>query len=320
MTSGILTTMLNQFVTTATLGYSALMPDAMYLMQFFVALEVVLVGLWWALGKDGISVTAIKKLTTIFFFLWVLSNFRTISRAIVASLGQAGIVASGNAIPLSIIFDPSAIVDLGFTATAPVFQNAGGVWSQISSPIDTMIMGWSGVFILLAYFFIAINMFLVVIEFYIFTVCSVLMIPFALFRPTAWLSEKAIGGTFSLGIKVMVLSLVVGLTYNHLQGLAIPPDPEYADLFRMLLSAGFIAFISWHAPSVAAGYLSGSPNLSGGAAAGFTAVGAAGAVGATRQVSPLMRKSGAYAYEKAVSMGKGAADLTRKIVRPGGAG
>ena len=104
MENGILTSMLMEFVSTATLGYSRLMPDAMYLMQFFVALEIVLVGLWWAFGKEGISVTAIKKLTVIFFFLWILANFQMISRALVSSLGKAGITASGNAIPLSVIF------------------------------------------------------------------------------------------------------------------------------------------------------------------------------------------------------------------------
>lgn len=316
MENGILTSMLMEFVSTATLGYSRLMPDAMYLMQFFVALEIVLVGLWWAFGKEGISVTAIKKLTVIFFFLWILANFQMISRALVSSLGKAGITASGNAIPLSVIFNPSAIVDLGFDACDPVFRNAGGNMSKLLNPIDAIFMGLTGLLILLAYFFIAVNMFLVVVEFYIFTVVSVLFIPFALFRPTSWLAEKAIGGTFSLGIKVMVLSLVIGLSYKFLQKLALPPDPELTQLLRLLFSAGFIAFITWHAPSIAASYFAGSPNLSAGSVVGFAGVGGAATVGVARQLSPAVRQTAATVYQKAASVGSGAAGMAKKFIRP----
>lgn len=316
METGILTSMLNEFVSTVTLGYSSLMPDAMYLMQFFIAIEIVLVGLWWAFGREGVSVDAIKKLTTIFLFLWILSNFRMLSRVLVSSLGKAGITASGDTIPISVIFDPSAIVDLGFRACEPVFQNYGGALEALSNPIDSMLMGFTGILVLLSYFFIAINMFLVVIEFYIFTVVSVLFIPFALFRPTSWLAEKAIGGTFSLGIKVMVLSLVIGLSYKFLQKLALPPDPELTHLLRLLFSAGFIAFITWHAPSIAASYFAGSPNLSAGSAAGFASVGGVATIGAARQLSPAVRQTAATIYQKAASVGSGAVGMAKKFIHP----
>jgi hypothetical protein len=113
-----------------------------------------------------------------------------------------------------------------------------------------------------------------------------------------------------------VLSLVIGLSYNYLQSLALPPNPSLKELFRMLFAAGFIAFITWHAPSIAASYFAGSPNLSAGSVAGFASVGGVATIGAARQLSPAVRQTAATIYQKAACVGSGAAGMAKKFIRP----
>jgi len=270
MNPGLLTTLLNDFANTATMGYTHLLPDAFYLLRWFITLEIVLFGIAYALGKEGITSAAIRKMTFIFFFVWVLNNAQELSRVIVHSFGRAGMVAGGHAAPANIIFDPSRIIDFGFIAVEPVFRNSS-VIHRILNPIDAIAMGWISIFILLAFFFIGVNMFLTILEFYIFTVCSVILLPFILFKPTRFLAEKAISGAFAIGIRVMVLSFVIGLSYGTLQSLVLPEDPTLHQLFLMFLASGSIAFLSWHAPSLAMGLVAGSPNMSGMHAGGFAA-------------------------------------------------
>jgi type IV secretion system protein TrbL len=304
MNPGILTQLLNDVVGILTLGYARLMPDGLYLMRFFICIELILLGLYWAFGKKDVSVTALKKVTYIFFFLWVLGDIKHLTAMLVESLAQAGITASGHTIPLSIVFDPSSIATLGFISTQPLFDNMGLI-EQLSAPIDTIILGLLGLVIIITYFLIAINCFLVVVEFYIFTVCSVLLIPFAIFKPTSFLAERAIGATFALTIKVMVLSLVMGLTHTFLSGLQVPTDPDTAQIFHVLLGVGAVAFLCWQAPSMAVALFSGSPNLSGETPVATAT--AAPVIAATQVLS-----AGKDAFKRAV-----AADRT--IITTGGA-
>ncbi len=74
MDTGILTETLNRFAQVCSLGYAALLPDALHLMSYFVVFEIVALGVFWALGKGDIAVTAMQKLTVIGFFLFVISN------------------------------------------------------------------------------------------------------------------------------------------------------------------------------------------------------------------------------------------------------
>ena len=280
MEHGILTNLLNHIVSVLTLGYARLLPDAFYLTRCFIIIEIVLLGLWWAFNKQDIAISAIKKITTIFFYIWVIENFKMLTNTLICSFSRIGFIAGGETLTHSIIFDPSYISDLGFRAIRPIFDNTTSFISQLTSPLDNILMGLCALIVLLSYFMIAIQMFLVVVEFYMFTVISIVLIPFAIFKPTAFIGEKAIGATFSIGVKVMVLCLVISLSLSFLQNLSLPSDPTVEDIFILILGSLSVTFLSWHAPSLAAGYLSGSPNLTAGAAGGFMAGGVAAGKGA----------------------------------------
>jgi type IV secretion system protein TrbL len=300
MNSGILTEMLTRFTEVATLGYTALLPEAMYLMNFFIVIEIVLLGVFWALGSGNITVNVIQKITAIGAFLWIISNAQKISKAIISSLGELGMVAGGQSVSIADLFDPSTIVGFGFTATYPIFKNTGGVWSAFTSPVDSILFAFCGIIILFSYFVIGWNIFITIIEFYLFTVCSVILIPFALFKPTSFLAQKAINGTFGLGIKFMVLGFIISISYNTLKTLSIPDDPTYHQLFSMVLGSGAISYLCWHAPSMASTIISGgSPNLSIGGVYG--ALGSA--TGTAIKTSTAVRSQGVAAVQQAVNMG-----------------
>lgn len=298
MDAGILTTVLNQMAGRLSLGYARILPDALVLMRYLVAIEIVVLGVFWALGKSDITITAIKKITAIGLFLWIVTEMQSLSFALIRSFAQAGLVAGGNVLTVANLFDPSAIIDMGFKTTKPIFDAIGGFTNIAHHPVNCALQFLAGLIGLFSYFLIAWNLFVIIIEFYIFSVCSVILIPFAVFKPTAWLAERAIGGTFTIGVKLMVLALIVSIAYDIMGGLDLTPatDSNY-QLYCAVSLMCVIAYLCWSAPNFAAGIISGGPNLSGSHfLAGAAAMGFAGdrtaATAVNRSVATVKKAAG----------------------------
>ena len=261
MDTGILTETLNRFAQCCSLGYAALLPDALHLMNYFVVFEIVALGVFWALGKGDIAVTAMQKLTVIGFFLFVISNMGSLSQALIKSFAKAGLTAGGGSVSVANLFDPSAIIDFGLQATQPIFASGSSLVNFFVHPFDNIFKGLAGIIIILSYCLIACQLFITIVEFYLFSLCAMMLIPFSVFRPTAWLGERAIGAVFAISIKMMVLGLVISLAYNTLKTLNLPVDCDVKEVCVMMAMSGAIALLCWHAPAIAGHYLSGSPTL-----------------------------------------------------------
>jgi type IV secretion system protein TrbL len=184
-----------------------------------------------------------------------------LSNVLIKSFARAGLIAGGGSLSVQNLFDPSVIVDFGLQATEPIFRENSSMLDFFQHPFDNMFKGLAGIIIILAYCLIACQLFITILEFYLFSLCAMILIPFSVFRPTSWLGERAIGAVFSVSLKMMVLGLVVSLSYNTLQTLQLPADCTTKDVAVLMSIAGVIALLCWHAPTVAAAYLSGSPSL-----------------------------------------------------------
>jgi len=75
----------------------------------------------------------------------------------------------------------------------------------------------------------------------------------------------------------------------------------------VMLAAMAIAFLSWHAPGIAAGMISGGPSLTAGSAAGFVASSTLGALAGAAAASSMARSasSGTLSATKAAASGLG---------------
>jgi type IV secretion system protein TrbL len=143
-----------------------------------------------------------------------------------------------------------------------------------------IIFGVSYLLIMAAFLTMAIQAFLAVLEYYLITAVAGVLVPWALLPQTKFLAEKAIGAVVSAGIKLMVLAFIIAVTNPVLASIHFSgPEIKLNELWSVLLTTGAIAFLSWHAPSLAAGLLAGSPSLAAGAVAQNLASGAMMAAG-----------------------------------------
>jgi type IV secretion system protein TrbL len=65
--------------------------------------------------------------------------------------------------------------------------------------------------VLLAFFILAIQLFVTLIEFKLTTLAGFVLIPFGLFGKSAFMAERVLGNVISSGIKVLVLAVIIGI-------------------------------------------------------------------------------------------------------------
>jgi len=303
-----LTLTLQNFITALSGAYGRLASDANSLLSILVGIELVLLGLWSALGGGDNVAGVFKRILHIGAWVWIVKSYPTLCKALVDSLVQAGLKAGGGTGDVSLLMDPSRLAGYGLDATAPLTQKLADLGMTDLS--DLIIFGFGYLAILACFLIMAINVFLAVLEYYVFAALAGIFLPFGLFEPTKFLAEKAIGAVVSAAVKLMVLALVTSvidpvLSAIHFQG----PQITFNELWSVFLTVCALMFLCWKAPSLASSLLGGSPHLgvdhmiqaasapiAAGLAAGAFASRAAAGVSATRAAASVPQGSPAASF------------------------
>lgn len=277
---GILTNLLNAFMAAFTLGSSNISGDATRFLYIISAIEITVAALFWALKGEDALIEFIKKTLVIGVFAWFVLNWSNFLNSVGQGFVDLGFKAGGGAASIANFNDPSSIITMGFNAVSPIDAKI-----QTLNYLDVgpyIIYGWAMISILAAFAILGIQVFLTQLEFYLITTLALAFVPFGILRWTSFMSEKAFGMVFSLGVKMMVLAFIISVSPVVLGNLVLPGDPTYGDCFNVLIGAAAIAFLAWHAPGIAAGMVSGGPSLTASVATRTAAAGLiAGLAGAS---------------------------------------
>jgi type IV secretion system protein TrbL len=293
-----LTTTLTNFVGVFQGGYSRLQPIVNSLLAALAGIDIVLIGFWWALGGGERLTEVLKKVLFLGFWLWFTTSFQSNAKMFVESLINAGLTAGGQAGGYNLLLDPSRIAGYGLTATEQLSKALGDI--SITDLGDAFIFGVSYLLIMAAFLVMAIQAFLAVLEYYLITAVAGVLVPWALLPQTKFLAEKAIGAVVSAGIKLMVLAFILAVTTPVLASIHFSgPEIKLNELWSVLLTTGAIAFLSWHAPSLAAGLLAGSPSLSAAGVAQNVSAGAMMAAGVAGGIVAITRSAAGVASSAA---------------------
>jgi type IV secretion system protein TrbL len=254
-----LTLTLQHFITAFSGGYGRLQGAAQSLLAILIAIEVVLLGLWTALGGGDNLAYVFKKILHIGMWVWIVQSYPTLCKAFVDSLVQAGLAAGGGG-DASLILDPSRIAGYGLDATAPLTQKIADL--GLPDVSEWVVFEFGYIAILACFLIMAIQVFLAVLEYYLFAALVGIFLPFGLLAPTKFLAEKAVGAVVSASIKLMVLAFVMAVIDPVLQNVRFAgPNITFNDLWSTLLTVCALMFFCWKAPQLAASLLGGSPHL-----------------------------------------------------------
>ena len=257
-------------------GFGLVSGDVMFLTSVLVALDITLAGLFWALnGEDNVPAQLIKKVLYVGFFALLLNNFKSLSEVVFQSFAGLGLKASGATLTAADLMRPGFVASTGFTASRPLIEKAGelvGFTSFFTNFVTIVVLMLAWLVVLLAFFVLAVQLFITIIEFKLTTLAGFILVPFALFGQTAFLAERVLGNVITAGIKLMVLTIVIGIGAS-LFGTLVRPAAEITltQAASTILAAIAVFGLAIFVPAIAAGLVSGAPQLGAGAAVATTA-------------------------------------------------
>ncbi|MEQ8778702.1 MAG: P-type conjugative transfer protein TrbL [Roseibium album] len=300
------------FVTYIDSGFGLLAPEVAYLTTVLIGIDITLAGLFWAFAEDkSLLPSLIRKVLYVGAFAFILNNFAGLSSVVFESFAGLGLQASGSAISAEDLMRPGFVAVAGYDAALPLLNEVSTLIGPIAFfenfvTIVVLLLAW--VVVLIAFFILAIQLFITILEFKLTTLAGFVLVPFALWNKSAFLAERVLGNVIAAGIKLMVLAIIVGIgstLFGEFASSFSGGDITLAQAASTVLGALSIFMLGIFGTGIAAGLVSGAPQLGagavagsaaglalGGAAAGGAALGAgrafaAGGIGATRAAASI---------------------------------
>lgn len=298
---GIIDRFMDTFIRYIDSGFGILGGDVAHLTAFLIGIDITLAGLVWALDSNGsVMSKLIKKILYVGTFAFILNNFSMLADAIFGSFAGLGLNVTNNAITAGDLLRPGRLAGIGFDSAWPLIDHATEMvsFTNIAStlgPAIILIISW--IIVVAAFFILAVQLFITVLEFKITTLAGFILIPFALWNKSSFLAERVLGNVISSGIKVMVLAVIVGIGSTFFGDFTNAFNGQEITLSQassIVLAAVTLFGLGIFGPGIAAGLVSGAPQLGAGAA-----IGTAGGIAA----GGMLLGAGAAATGRAVGNG-----------------
>ena len=297
-------------------GFGLLQADVAFLTTALITIDITLAGLFWAMGPDtDVVAKFLKKVLYVGFFALIIGNFGFLANVIFESFAQLGLTATNGTITANDIMKPGFVAATGYNAAYPLLDEI----SKLTGPIAffknfviIFVLGLAWLITMLAFFFLAIQLFITIIEFKLTTLAGFVLIPFALWNKTSFLAERVLGNVISSGIKLMVLAIIVGIgstIFGTITSTFTPDAVTLEQAASVILGSLAMLALGIFGPGIATGIVSGAPQLGAGAAIGTAAGAAAGTVAGGSAVRGMASSAGKVAQSSigaAASMAGGA--------------
>ena len=204
--------------------------------------------------------------------------------------------------------DATKMVEADKKANAPTnpFSGLGESIAAIPGRIIKIILALA---IFIAFAFIALNVLLCFVEFYLTTALSIILLPFGVNNHTSFISQKALGAVVNFGVKLMIMIFLLGLMSTMISKMDAITNDDYGKLFEAVLQACMYAFLIWKLPSLISGMLSGTPSM--GASATGVVQSAATAAGAGAMTTRFMGAGSAAAFRGMANASRISGDAIR---------
>lgn len=296
---GVIDTFLGTFTRYIDTGFGLLGGEVGFIATTLIVIDVTLAALFWSwAGDDDIIARLVKKTLFVGVFAYLIGNWNNLAKIVFDSFAGLGLKASGTGFTAADLMRPGKVAQTGLDAARPLLDAISPLMGWISVfenliQIVCLLFAWA--LVILAFFVLAIQLFVTLIEFKLATLAGFVLIPFGLFGKTAFMAERVLGNVISSGIKVLVLAVIVGigstLFSQFTQGFG-GQTPTIDDAMAIVLAALSLVGLGIFGPGIASGLVSGGPQLGAGAAVG-TGLAAGGMVMAGAGAVGLAAKGGA---------------------------
>lgn len=290
---------LTEFIRYIDSGFGLLNGEVTYLAGTLIVIDIVLAAAFWAIDSHNeVIVRFLKKVLYIGAFAFVISNFALLADLIFRSFTGLGLAATSTGLTAEDLMRPGRLAGIGYEAAYPLLEHAGamiGFTTFFDNFVKVLVLLFAWAVVILAFFILAVQLFIAILEFKLTTLAGFVLVPFAFWNKTSFLAERVLGMVVTSGIKVMVLAVIVGISSGFFAAFTTAmggQEPTLGQTMSLVLAAISLFGLGIFAPGIAAGLVTGAPQLGAGAAVGAvggvaaaTVISGAAAVGATRMIA-----------------------------------
>lgn len=296
-------------------GFGLLGGEVAFIATTLIVIDVTLAALFWSWGADDdIMARLVKKTLFVGVFAYIIGNWNNLARIVFESFAGLGLKASGTGFTVEDLMRPGRVAQTGLDAGRPLLDSISNLMGWIAFfenfiQIACLLFAWA--LILLAFFILAVQLFITLIEFKLTTLAGFVLIPFGLFGKSAFMAERVLGNVISSGIKVLVLAVIIGIgstLFSQFTAGFGNQTPTIDQAMAIVLAALSLLGLGIFGPSIANGLVSGGPQLGAGAAVG-TALAAGGALVAAGAAGGMALRGGAAALSGTAAAARGGATL-----------
>src|SRR6516165_12744629 len=195
-------------------GFGLISGDFGFLVKILIGIDVVLAALAWAAGEDEVIQAFAKKVLYVGFFAFILNNWNSLAQAIFKSFAALGLKATGSSLSYADFLRPGKLAQAGVQGADVLLakiQRLSGFSGVVWNLSEIMLMALAWVVTLVAFFVLAIMLFLAVLEFKLTTLKGFILVPFALWRGTSFIAEPVLGQVITSGVRILVFAVVTGI-------------------------------------------------------------------------------------------------------------
>lgn len=273
--TGVIDNFLGVFTSYIDSGFGLLSGEVAFLATTLIVIDIMLAALFWAWGADDdIIARLVKKTLFVGVFAYIISNWNNLARIVFESFAGLGLMAAGTGFSVEDLMRPGRVAQTGLDAGRPLLDSISDLMGWIAFfenfiQIACLLFAWA--LVVLAFFILAIQLFVTLIEFKLTTLAGFVLIPFGLFGKTAFMAERVLGNVVSSGIKVLVLAVIIGIgstLFSQFTAGFGGTTPTIDDAMAIVLAALSLLGLGIFGPGIANGIVSGGPQLGAGAAVG----------------------------------------------------
>ena len=311
--AGVIDNFLGTFTRYIDSGFGLLGGEVAFIATTLIVIDVTLAALFWSwAADDDIIARLVKKTLFVGVFAYLIGNWNNLAKIVFESFAGLGLKASGTGFSTADLMRPGKVAQTGLDAARPLLESISDLmgWAAFFEnfiQIACLLFAWA--LVIIAFFILAIQLFVTLIEFKLATLAGFVLIPFGLFGKTAFMAEKVLGNVISSGIKVLVLAVIIGigstLFSQFTQGFG-GQTPSIDDAMAVVLAALSLVGLGIFGPRIANGLVSGGPQLGAGAAIG-TGLAVGGAAMAAGGGAMLAAKGGGAMLSGGAAAARGGA-------------
>jgi len=310
----------NQYINAINSGFGLIKGDVTWILNVLIILSIMWSAALWALSDDHVIAHFARKIVYIGFFAWIIQNWQSLTDKLASSFMNLGLKAGGFDGASYYTSQPGNIAYLGYTTAQPLMDQIARLTGPVAffkNIVEIAFLFLAICAIVAAFCVITIQVVVAVLTFKFGSLAAFVLVPFAVLSKTAFIAERPLGWVVGSGVRLMVLTLVLGVGNNIFQSLKVPAGQTVTtyQAFCIALAALLLMALSLVASRLATDMIIGGPSLGVGTAINTTAaaINTTTAAGRSRAAVMAVKMAAAVPTKGAMLVASAGTTVVRKI-------